>query len=204
MPSLPSFGSTLAALALGVMAGALPATAAPETYALDPVHSSVTFSAKTLFTPIHGSFLLAEGGTLVFDAADLSTAKVEATIPLNSVNTRNEYRDKNITSKPGWFAAAEYPTARYVSKQWRRTGEKTYAIVGDFTLNGVTREITLAAEHLGSGPGLEPGTVVTGWTATVTINRTVFGVTADPGVISPTIPITLALQGVRKEPAAKP
>ncbi len=190
--------SRLLFLCAGVLATA---GAAPETYTLDPVHSSVTFAAKTLFTPIHGSFLLG-GGTMVYDPADPAACKVEAVIPLGSVNTRNDMRDKNITTKEGWFAAAKFPEARFTSRRWEKLAADRYRITGDFSLNGIKREIVLVASHLGSGPGLEPGSHVAGWEGTVTLDRTVFGVTADTKIIAPSIPVTITLQAVRQKAAA--
>lgn len=191
--------TTLRLLSLtGLLVGAF-AHAAPISYVLDPVHSAVTFKAKTLFTPIPGFFPLAEGGTLLFDAADPAACKVEAIIPIGSVNTLNPYRDKNITTKEGWFAAEKFPTARFVSTRWEKNAAPGgYRITGELTLNGITRPVVLDAKYLGSGPGLEPNTEVVGFEAGVTLERAAFGVTADPQVIAAEIPVTLAIQGVRK------
>ncbi len=186
------FVAVLVALSAGLRA-------APLTYELDPVHSSVTFSAKTLFTPIHGSFLLGEGGVLVFDRENLAACRIEATVPIASLSTRNAVRDKNITTKEGWFAAANFPVARFVSKRWQYTDvSNCFRITGDFTLNGQTEEIVILATLLGTGPGLEPGVEVIGWEGTVTLDRTRFGVTSDAQIIAKQIPVVLTLQGVRK------
>jgi polyisoprenoid-binding protein YceI len=171
--------------------------AAPVTYTLDPVHSSVTFVAQTLFTPIRGSFMIGDG-KLVFDPENLSANSIVAEVPIGSVGTLNSIRDKNITTKEGWFAAAKFPSAKFVSKSWKASGKDRYLITGDFTLNGITREVTLDATHFGSGPGLEPGTFATGWEASVTLDRTLFGITADAAVISPKIPVIVSIQGLRK------
>ncbi len=184
-------------LGLFVLSGAL--HAAPQTYQLDPVHSSVTFSAKTLFTPIHGSFLLGDGGVLVFDRENLEVCRIEATVPIASLSTRNAVRDKNITTKDGWFAASAFPVATFVSKRWQYTDvSNCFRVTGDFTLNGKTEEIVILATFLGTGPGLEPGTEVIGWEGKVTLDRTQFGVTSDAEIIAKQIPVVLTLQGVRK------
>lgn len=192
-------------LALVLSAGlAATAAAAPVTYAIDPVHSSVTYTAKTLFTPIPGSFLIGEGGTLTFDPADPAACRVEAIIPIASVNTLNTYRDKNITTKDGWFAAEKFPVARFASTRWEKTSAPGgYRISGDLTLNGVTKPVVIAATHLGSGPGLEPGDEVVGFEGRVVLDRTAFGVTADTKIIAAEIPVTLLIQGLRKTAAAK-
>jgi polyisoprenoid-binding protein YceI len=176
-----------------------PLVGAPLTYQLDPVHSSVTFSAKTLFTPIHGSFLLGEGGVLVFDRANPSASRIEATVPIASISTRNEMRDKNITTKEGWFAANSFPAARFVSERWETTDvSNRFRVTGKFTLNGRTESIVIVTTVLGTGPGLEPGVEVIGLEGHVTLDRTRFGITADPAIIASTIPVVLTLQGIRR------
>lgn len=189
----------LTRLFLAALSCSAAAWSAPATYTLDPVHSSVTFSAKALFTPIHGSFLLGDGGILVFDRENLAACRIEATVPIATLSTRNAIRDKNITTKDGWFAASTFPVAKFVSTRWQYTDvSNCYRVTGDFTLNGRTEEIVILATFLGTGPGLEPGVEVIGWEGKTTLDRTRFGVTSDAEIIAKQIPVVLTLQGVRK------
>jgi polyisoprenoid-binding protein YceI len=158
-------------LTLGLFASA---HAAVETYSIDPVHSSVGFGVRHLFSKVLGSFTKFSG-TLVVDHANPANNSVVATIDIDSVNTASEKRDGHLKS-PDFFDAAKFPAITFKSKVWKKTGEDSFDVTGDLTIKGVTKEVVLAVKSLGFGPGMMPGTQVSGWEATATINRHDFGV----------------------------
>ena len=82
----------VSSLALGLL---VPARAAVETYNIDPVHSSVGFSIRHVFSKIPGSFTKFSG-TLVVDRADLEKSSVEAVIEIKSLDTRSAKRDADV------------------------------------------------------------------------------------------------------------
>ena len=161
---------TLAALAT---IGFQSASAAVETYAIDPVHSSVAFSIRHFVSKVPGSFTKFSG-TIIVDRANLEKSSVEATIDVASVSTANEKRDAHLKS-PDFFDTAKFGTATFKSKSWKKTGEDSYDITGDLTLHGVTKEIVLKTKLLAFGPGMQ-GAQLSGWEATTTLNKTDFGV----------------------------
>jgi len=156
--------------ALGLLA---PARAAVETYAIDPVHSSVGFSIRHVFSKIPGSFTKFSG-TLVFDRADLEKSTVEASIDLGSLDTRSEKRDVAVKGTD-FLDVAKHPSMTFKSKAWKKTGADTYDVTGDLTIHGVTKQVVVQAKLLGFGPGLM-GAYVSGWDVTATLNRRDFGV----------------------------
>ena len=158
-------------LTLGLFATA---RAAVETYNIDPVHSSVGFGIRHLFSKVPGSFTKFSG-TIVVDRANPAANSVEATIDIGSVNTASDKRDGHLKS-PDFFDAAKFPTITFKSKAWKKTGEDSYDVTGDLTIKGVTKEVVLAVKSLGFGPGMMPGTQVSGWEAGATINRRDYGV----------------------------
>ncbi len=161
----------LSALALGVVSAA---SAAVETYNIDPAHSSVGFSIRHVFSQVPGSFTQFTG-TVTVDRENLEKSQVEAIIQVGSITTAVEKRDAHLKS-PDFFDAVKFGTITFKSKAWKKTGDDTYDVTGDLTIKDVTKEVVLKVTSLGFGPGMT-GKPVSGWSATTTINRNDFGVT---------------------------
>ena len=160
----------LSLLALGLASAA---SAAVETYAIDPVHSSVGFTIRHVFTQIPGSFTQFSG-VLTVDRDNLENSSAEAVIQVGSITTANAQRDHHLKT-PDFFDAAKFGTITFKSKSWKKTGEDTYDVTGDLTIRDVTKEVVLKVTSLGFGPGMK-GSTSSGWEATTAINRTDFGV----------------------------
>ncbi len=169
MKSLVKF-LALAALASVVSTAA---SAAVETYAIDPVHSSVAFQVRHFLTKVPGRFTQFSG-TIVVDRDDLSKSTVEAVINVGSVSTANDKRDGHLKS-PDFFDAAKFGTITFKSTSWAKTGADTYDVTGDLTIKDVTKSVVLKVTSLGFGPGMQ-GAQLSGWEATTTIVRSDFGV----------------------------
>lgn len=161
----------LPALLCGLLASA---HAAVETYAIDPVHSSVGFSIRHFISKVPGSFTQFSG-TITVDRNNLEHSSVDATIDVGSINTRNEKRDSDLKSAH-FFDAAKFSTITFKSSSWKKTGEDTYDVTGDLTIHGVTKEVVLKVTSLGFGSGMRD-TQLSGWEASTTLNKSDFGVT---------------------------
>ena len=160
----------LPALLCGLLASA---HAAVETYAIDPVHSSVGFSIRHFISKVPGSFTQFSG-TITVDRNNLEHSSVDATIDVGSINTRNEKRDSDLKSAH-FFDAAKFSTITFKSSSWKKTGEDTYDVTGDLTIHGVTKEVVLKVTSLGFGSGMRD-TQLSGWEASTTLNKSDFGV----------------------------
>ena len=186
-------------LSLLVFAAAASVQAAVETYQIDPVHSSVGFSVRHIFTSVPGQFTKFSG-TLTLDRDNLENSKADATIESSSVDTRNAKRDADL--KSGNFLVAEkFPEIKFVSKSWKKTGDDTYDITGDLTIRGVTREVTLKAKSLGFGPGMG-GATVTGWEGKTTLNRHDFGINLNAmleKVVGENVEVTITVEADLKK-----
>lgn len=170
------------------------AAGAVETYQIDPVHSSIGFSLRHFVSKVPGSFTKF-AGTITVDRSNLEKSSVVASVELASVATANDKRDEHLRS-PDFFDTGKFPAATFTSKAWKKTGEDTFDITGDLTLKGVTKEIVLKAKLLGFGPGMQ-GAQLSGWEATVIINKADFGVTG-PAMLGKAlgddVTITLAIE----------
>jgi polyisoprenoid-binding protein YceI len=162
-------------LALVGLAAALvsSASAAVETYTIDPVHSSVGFSIRHFFSKVPGRFTRFSG-TITVDRDNLENSSVDAKIEVTSVSTDTPKRDDHLRS-PDFFDVATFPAITFKSTAWKKTGDGTFDVTGDLTIHGVTKPVVLKVDLLGFGPGMA-GAQLSGWDATTTIKREDFGV----------------------------
>jgi len=178
--------------------------AAPQTstWTVDKAHSSVEFSVKhMMFTTVKGQFTDFDA-TVVEDAADPARSSVEATINVGSIDTRDEKRDAHLRSAD-FFLADEHPTMTFKSTQVVPRGEDKFAVTGDLTIRGVTRQVTLDATK--NGAGTNPwGMQVAGYSAATQINRKDFGlqwnVALETGgmLVGDTVKISLELELIKQ------
>ena len=186
----------LAGLAVSLTASV---RAAVETYAIDPVHSSIGFSLRHFVAKVPGTFTKFTG-TLTLDRADLSKSSAEATIEVGSVSSANDKRDEHLRAAD-FFNVAQFPSASFKSTAWKKTGENTYAISGNLTLRGVTKPVVLNATLLGFGDGMG-GAKLVGWEATTTLNRKDFGVSGPAmlgAALGDDVTLTIAIEaGLKK------
>jgi polyisoprenoid-binding protein YceI len=149
--------------------GSLSAFAQTSTWNIDPNHSTAQFTVRHLaISNVSGSFTKVSG-SVVLDEKDITQSQVSASIDVSSVDTRVEARDKDLRS-PNFFDVEKYPTIEFKSKKIVNSGGKLQ-IIGDLTIHGTTREVTLDAD--GPTPAMtDPwGNLRRGISATTTINR---------------------------------
>jgi polyisoprenoid-binding protein YceI len=137
------------------------------TWAIDPVHSEVSFVVRHMMvSKVRGRFDKFEG--TIETAADPLASTVTADVDLSSVNTGNETRDNHVRSED-FFHVEKHPTMSFRSTGLRPDGEN-FLLDGDLTLRGVTKPVTFRLEVNGFGPDAYGGTR-TGFSATTEINR---------------------------------
>ncbi|MGA2964656.1 MAG: YceI family protein [Terriglobales bacterium] len=157
------FVSALALLA------SLSALAQTSSWTIDPAHSTAQFTVRHMgISNVTGNFTKL-AGSVVLNEKDVTQSQVSATIDVNSVDTRVEMRDKDLKS-PNFFDVEKFPTIEFKSKRIIGSGGKVQ-VIGDLTIHGTTREVTLDGE--GPTPELtDPwGNARRGFSATTNINR---------------------------------
>src|SRR3977135_561297 len=159
---------------------ATPRTAAPQiatsTWSLDPVHSVAEFKVKhMMISNVKGQFANV-GGVLTLDEGDHTNSRIEASIEVASVNTRDAQRDTHLKSED-FFHAEKFPRLSFKSTRITRTGDRDLAVAGDLTIRGVTRSVVFNVEGP-TPPAKDPwGNTRLGLSATTKINRKDFGLT---------------------------
>lgn len=145
------------------------------TWVIDASHSMITFSVRhMMISKVRGRFTRFDG-TVDFDEQNPTNSKVQVTIDASSIDTRDERRDGHLMS-PDFLDVANCPTLTFVSKRVEVIDESHGRIIGDLTIRGVTREVTLDVEY--NGQSKSPwGTISAGFSATTKINRKDWGLT---------------------------
>src|SRR5450432_159905 len=119
--------SSLFAIGLSVLL--VRVSAAAETFKIDPVHSTVGFKVRHLFSKVTGRFLDVTG-EIKLDSDHIENSSVDATIQTTSVNTENAMRDKHLRS-PDFFDVAKFTAITFKSKKATKTGDDSGDILGD-------------------------------------------------------------------------
>ena len=187
-------------LALAISAGR---AVAEDIYTIDPVHSQPIFEVRHMgFSLQRGSFGKATGKVTLDRAA--KKGSVEVTIDTASIKTIDPRLDTHVKSED-FFNVAKYPTMTFKSKKIEAAGPGKYNVVGDLTLHGVTKEVTLGVEATGA-PIKDPwGNMRAGATATTTINRKDFGLTwnkmieAGGAVVGDAVAVEIDVEAVKKK-----
>jgi polyisoprenoid-binding protein YceI len=150
---------------------ALAAPAFAADYAIDPNHTQATFTVTHLAISRVSGKVPVTAGTVVLGATDLPTA-VSVTFSAKDIDTQSADRDKDLRS-PDWFEVDKFPTMTFVSKAITGTPQ-AFTMVGDLTMHGVTKPVTLSAKTIGKMTDARGRTHV-GYTATGTLDRREWG-----------------------------
>lgn len=172
-------------------------------YTVDPAHTQIIFKIKHLaFSTVSGNFVDFDG-EFDFDPDNIAAAKANATIKAKSVNTSNEKRDDHLRSDD-FFGVEKHPELTFLSKEIKDVKGNSFIVVGDLTINGVTKSIELDAEY--SGAATDPwGNERVAFSAESKIDRKDFGLTwnkaieAGGFVVGDEVKIVLEVQGIKKK-----
>lgn len=163
----------LAAIAAALLL--LPVLAQAETWTIDTPHSNAQFSVRhMMISNVKGEFNKVTGA-IELDEKDITLSKVEATIDVTTVNTREPKRDAHLKS-PDFFDAAKYPTITFKSTSIAKGADGRLMVTGDLTMHGVTKQVVLSVEPLSAPIKDRGGNLHAGTSATARINRKDFGV----------------------------
>ncbi|MDC0598537.1 YceI family protein [Gammaproteobacteria bacterium] len=156
------------------------------------MHSSVQFKAIHVgvsalwgrFNDITGSFS--------YDADDISASTIEVMIDPASIDSNHAARDEHLASAD-FLNVASFPEAKFVSTSIMDKGEGMATVTGDFTLHGVTNEISF--DIVRTGEGETPfGDYRVGFEGSLAIDLADYGISP----ISPQIELLLAIEGIRQ------
>jgi polyisoprenoid-binding protein YceI len=191
----------IASLALVLVTAA--SAFAAETFTVDRAHSNATFKIRHMMSNTTGSFGDFKG-TIVVDRENPAKSSVEFTIATTSINTGTEDRDKHLRSAD-FFDVAQYPEITFKSTKVVPTKTKdVYSVTGNFTMHGVTKQITLPVTFLGFAK--DPwGNQRAGFEMETTLDRKDYGLTwnkaLDTGgmLLADEVKIAINIEAVQKK-----
>ena len=115
-------------------------------WSIDPAHSEITFKVKHLMiSNVKGEFKTFQAN---IDGEDFTTSTISANIDTTSIATNNNDRDTHLKS-PDFFEVEKYPEITFVSTSIKKVDDDEFKLVGDLTIKGTTKEITLDTEFGG-------------------------------------------------------
>ncbi|MDI1327324.1 MAG: YceI family protein [Brevundimonas sp.] len=173
--------AALALLTSGAVVARTQATQAPAevragAYALDSAHGKITWSVNHLgFSTYYGQFVNVQA-TLNLDPANPSASTLTATIPLTDVDPNSDGLKAHLQTAD-FFDTANHPVATFVSRSVTVDSDDANeaTVIGDLTLRGVTKPVTMEVEFNQAGPSMG-NTYKTGFDGEATIKRSDFGV----------------------------
>jgi polyisoprenoid-binding protein YceI len=153
-----------------------------SSWTADLTHSNMGFKA------LHKEVSYTVGAFREFDLAiktmgsGFSNAEIELSIDASSINTANDSRDKHLRE---YFETDKYPEITFKAKRITEMGENMYTLTGIFTMHGVSKEIDVLMEHIGTNESR--GREIAGLSFTATVNRMDYGVGLDLSSVAPEI-----------------
>lgn len=175
--------------------------AEPARWNLDPEHSTIEFRIAHMVVSKTAGRFTDYAGFIDMDAEAGGIVKaIEATVKTGSVNTNHEKRDAHLRTAD-FLDVEHYPTITYKMKSYKKTAEG-FVAVGDLTLHGVTKEVTLIGQY--NGAAKDPlGNTRAGFSAEGKLNRKDFGMiwnkTLDSGglVVGDEVQIRLDIECIK-------
>ena len=205
----PVFRGSVAAFVTNAQEKATKVTYAPipgGDYKIDPAHSIIGFAIRHLeIAWVEGRFK-DFAGTIHYDDRDVTKSSVEFTAKIESIDTGVAARDKHLRTAD-FFEAVKYPEMTFKSTRVERKGKDRYVLHGDFTLRGVTKQVSLPFTITGAIKDAR-GNTRFGIEAQTTINRRDYGITwgkaLDNGGLDVGNEVTIKLHLEALKPAPNP
>jgi polyisoprenoid-binding protein YceI len=168
-----------------------PAAVRPGAYKVEPSHTRILFSVAHMgFSTWYGDFTGASG-TLRLDPARPANSELQVSVPVASVSTTNSVLDGELKSAD-WLDAARFPTMSFTSRQVTVTGPGRADVLGDLTLHGVTKPVTLHATFNAAGTNPLSKAYTVGFEARGAIKRSDFGITKYAPLIGDEVQLILS------------
>ncbi len=138
------------------------------TYTIDPDYSSIMWNATVPIGTREGGWTMFDG-TITMEEGKPETMKIDVTVDMTSAFSDAPELTEKLQGDENFFKPGTYPTSTFKSKSVKKTAEG-YEVTGDFTIRGVTKEVTFPATVTIEGDKLTAQ-------ATLSMNRQDFGIT---------------------------
>jgi polyisoprenoid-binding protein YceI len=159
------------------------------TYAVDGGHTQVLFSYNHMGFTNNMGIIAEPTGSMTLDPKMPNSAKVSISFPVTNMRTGIPALDAHLM-KPEFFDAAKFPTATFESTSVKAKGTSA-KIMGNLTIHGVTKPVTLDAHFTGAGMNTFMKKETVGFSAATTIKRSEFGMGYGVPMVGDTIDLKI-------------
>ena len=184
------------AIFAALAAFAAAAQAAPVTYVIDNSHTYPHFTYNHLGFSNQTHKFDKTSGKVVLDRA-AKTGSVDVSIDATSVNTGYALFNEHIQAAD-YFDTANYPTITFKSSKMKFKGDQPVSLVGDLTIKGVTKPVTLAITHFKCQPHPMLKVDACGANATTQLKRSEFNMSKNVPFVSDEVTLAIAIEAVNK------
>ncbi|MCP8899742.1 YceI family protein [Gilvimarinus xylanilyticus] len=200
MNAFKTLAKSAAAAAIITSASLTASQALADDYVIDTkgAHAAINFKIKHLgYSWLTGRFNTFSGN-FSYDPADVAASRINVTIDTTSIDSNHAERDKHLRGGD-FLEVSKYPEAKFVSKSITDIDDdgEEFDVVGDLTLHGVTKEITIEVEKVGEGKDPWGGYRV-GFEGETTIMLKDFGIDYDLGPASRSVELELHVEGIKQ------
>ncbi len=177
------------------------AFASSKTFAADYVIDTQGAHASINFKIMHAGFSWMTGrfnrftGNFSYDKNNISASNVNVEIDASSVDTNYAKRDKHLRSDD-FLDVEKFPKARFVSTKFIDKGSDKMEIIGDLTLHGVTKSITINAQKVAEGE--RKGKYLAGFLGTTELTLKDYNIKRSLGPASESVFLELHIEGIRQ------
>lgn len=140
---------------------------------VDTLHSSISFTVRhLLIAEVEGKFTSFHG-TVLSDKTDFTDAKINFSVNVNSLNTNNGMRDKDLKSE-SFFDVKNYPHITFVCTTLNKLSENDYELTGKLSIHGISRDVKFKVDYGGTVKDVY-GNTRAGFKSTTVVNRFDYG-----------------------------
>lgn len=169
---------------------------AQSTWKVDNAHSKVGFAITHLMiSEVEGHF----GEFDITATADDTFSEPDFTVDIKtaSIDTDNDGRNEHLRSAD-FFDVEKHPSIAFKTTSFEKTGEKTFKLMGDLTMHGITKSVTLEGKLNGIITDQRSKKLKAGLKLTGNLNRLEFGVGGDTPTLGDEVEITINMEMVQQ------
>ncbi|MBF0567437.1 MAG: YceI family protein [Nitrospirae bacterium] len=152
----------------------IPSLVSAATWEIDPEHTTIGFSVRHMMVSNVKGLFSHFSGKAIIDDADMTKSSFSATIDTSSIDTKIAKRDTHLKSAD-FFDVTKFPDMTFVSKKVIPEGKDHMKVIGDLTIKGTTKEVTLEVDGPSAAMKDPWGNMRRGASAAAKINRKDFG-----------------------------
>lgn len=174
------------------------------TYTLDPNHTQVHFSWSHAGFSNPGADFTQVTGTIQGNQDNPEKSSVQVVIPVKSLDSHVPLLNEHLLASGDYFKADEFPTVTFNSTGIRHINKskRTFELLGDLTVNGITKPVVLSAHANTVGPHPFPiygHADAAGFDATTRIKRSDFGMTKGIPIVGDELQVTITVEAIEAQ-----